>query len=77
MCDEPRYCIKNVATPKATNFTYQSGVRTNLEVTVLYTQLEAKVLTVVTAHLESDAKGSKPNFYTVRRSLVLMEGEQT
>ena len=28
--DEPRYCSKNVATPKATNFNYQFGVYTNL-----------------------------------------------
>ena len=28
--DEPRYCNKNVATPKAINFNYQPGARTNL-----------------------------------------------
>ncbi|MCY6488292.1 hypothetical protein, partial [Actinobacillus pleuropneumoniae] len=28
--DEPQYCSKNVATPKATNFNYQLGVHTNL-----------------------------------------------
>ena len=28
--DEPRYCNKNVATPKATDFNYQPSVRTNL-----------------------------------------------
>ena len=28
--DDPRYCNKNVATPKATDFNYQPGVRTNL-----------------------------------------------
>ena len=28
--DEPWYCNKNVATPKATDFNYQSGVRKNL-----------------------------------------------
>jgi len=28
--DVPRYCNKNVATPKATDFTYQPRVRTNL-----------------------------------------------
>jgi len=75
--NEPRYCRKNVATPKATNFTYQPGVHTNLEVTVLYTQVEVKVLPVVTAHLERDPSSSKPEFYRVRRSLILMEGEQT
>jgi len=30
VCDEPRYCNKNVATPKATDFNYQPEVRTNL-----------------------------------------------
>jgi len=28
--DEPQYCNKNVATPKANNFNYQLGVHTNL-----------------------------------------------
>ena len=28
--DEPLYCNKNVATPKATNFNYQPEVHTNL-----------------------------------------------
>ena len=28
--DEPRYCNKNVATPKAIDFNYQCKVRTNL-----------------------------------------------
>ena len=28
--DEPQYCNKNSATPKATDFNYQLGVRTNL-----------------------------------------------
>jgi len=28
--DEPRYCNKNAATPKATDFNYQPRVRTNL-----------------------------------------------
>ena len=28
--DEPQYCNKNVANPKATDFNYQPGVRTNL-----------------------------------------------
>ena len=28
--DEPLYCNKNAATPKATNFNYQPMVRTNL-----------------------------------------------
>ena len=30
--DEPRYCCKNAATSKATNFTYQPEVCTNLEI---------------------------------------------
>jgi len=30
LCDEPRYCNKNVATPKASEFNYQPGVCTNL-----------------------------------------------
>ena len=74
--DEPRYCSKNVATLRANSFTYQLGVRTNLEVTVLYAQVEVKVLPVVTAHLERDPRGSKLDFYRVRRSLILMEEEQ-
>jgi len=74
--DEPRYYRKNVATPKATDFTYQPEFRTNLEVIVLYTQVGVRVLPVVTAHLERDPRGSKPNFYRVRRSLILMEGKQ-
>ena len=28
--DEPQYCNKNFATPKATNLNYQPGVHTNL-----------------------------------------------
>jgi len=63
--DEPRYCNNNATTPRATNFTYQPGVCTNLEVTVLYAQVEVKVLLIVTA-------------YRVRRKFnSLMEGEQT
>ena len=73
--DEPRYCNKNVATPRATSFTYQPRVRTNVKVNVLYTQVEVKVLPIVTAHLARDRRGSKPNFYRVRRSLIFMEGE--
>lgn len=38
----------------ATKFTYQPGVRRNLEVTMLYTQVGVKVLHVVTAHLARD-----------------------
>ena len=69
--DEPRYCNNNAATPRATSFTYQPRVCTNLEVTVLYTQVEVKVLPVVTVYLTRDPRGSKPNFYKVRRSLSL------
>ena len=69
--DEPRYCNNNTTTSRATNFTYQLGVRTNLEVTVLYAQVEVKVLPVVTIHPERDPRGSKSNFYRVRRSLIL------
>ena len=36
---EPWYCTKNVATPRGCpTLLYQPGVRTNLEVTMLYTQ---------------------------------------
>jgi len=69
--DEPWYCNKNVATSRATSFTYQPRVRTNLEVTVLYAQVKVKVLPVVIAHLENDPGGSKPDFYMVRRSLII------
>jgi len=69
--DEPRYCNKNVATPRATSFTYQPGVRTKLEVKMLYAQVKVKVLLVVTAHLERDPRGSNPYFYRVRRRLFL------
>ena len=68
---EPRYCNKNAATPRATSFTYQPGVRINLEMTVLYAQVKVKVLPIVTSHLARDPKGSKPKFYRVRRSLIL------
>ena len=64
--DEPRYCNNNVTTPKATSFTYQPGVRTNLEVTMLYAQVEVKILPIVTVCLARDPRGSKPNFYRVR-----------
>jgi len=69
--DEPRYCNKNVSNHRATSFTYQCGVHTNLEVTVLYAQVKVKVLPIVTAHLAGNSKGSKPDFYKVRRSLTL------
>ena len=74
--DELRYCSKNDATPRATIFTYQPKFRTNLEVTILYTQVEVKVLPIIIAHLARDSRGSKPDFYRVRRSLILMEGEK-
>ncbi len=77
LCDEARYCSKNVATPIATSFTYQPRVRTNLEVIVLYTQVEVKVLPIVTTHLARDPRGSKTDLYRVRRSLILKEGEKT
>ena len=60
-----------IATTKATSFTYQSEVRTNLEVIVLYAQVEVKVLHVVIVYLERDPRGYMPNFYRVRRSLIL------
>lgn len=53
-CDEPRYCNNNATTPRATNFTYQPRVHTNLEVIVLYAQVEVKVLLVVTICLARD-----------------------
>jgi len=71
LIDEPRYYNKNVATPRATSFSYQPGVRINLEVTVLYTQVKVKALSVVTAHLVRDPKGSKLDFYRVKISLTL------
>jgi len=74
--DEPRYCSKNVVTPRATNFTYQPRVCTNLDVTVIYTKVEVRVLPVVIAYLERDHRGSKLDFYRVRRSLILMKGEK-
>jgi len=45
-------------------------------VTMLYTQVEVKVLPVVTTHLERDPRGSKPDFYRARGSLILIEGEK-
>ena len=54
---EPRYCNKNVATPRATSFTYQPKVRTNLEVTLLYAQVKVKVLPIVNVHLEKRPQG--------------------
>lgn len=75
--DEPRYCNKNATNPRATIFTYHPEVRTNLEVTMLYILVEVRVLPLVIAHLARDPSGSKPNFYRVRRSLILMEGEKT
>lgn len=75
--DEPRYCNKNATTPRATSFTYQLRVLTNLEVTVLYTQEEVRVLPIVTSHLVRDSRGSKIDFYRVRRSFILMEEEKT
>ena len=74
--DEPRYCNNNATTPRATNFTYQPRVCTNLEVIVLYAQVEVKVMPVVIAHMRRDPKGSKSDFYRVRRSLILMEEKQ-
>ena len=63
--DEPRYFNKNATINRVTSFTYQPGVCTNLEVTVLYAQVEVKVLPVVAV-------------YRVRGSFnSLMEGEQT
>ena len=69
--DEPSYCNKNVGTPRDTGFTYQPEVHTNLEVTVLYAQVEVKVLLVVTVYLTRDPRGSKPDLYRVRRSLII------
>lgn len=74
--DDPRYCSNKVATTKETSFTYQPRVRRNLEVTVLYAQVEVKVLLVVTAHLARDPWGSKPDLYRVRRRLILMVEEK-
>lgn len=74
--DKLSYCNKNVATPRATNFTYQPRVHKNLEVTMLFAQVKVKVLHVVTINLARDPRGSKPNFYRARRSLFFMKEEK-
>ena len=43
---------------------------------MLYAQVKVKVLPIITAHLERDPRGSKQDFYRVKRSLILMEEEQ-
>jgi len=52
--DEHQYCNKNVATLVLPAFLYQLGVRTNFEVTVLYTQVKVMVLSFVTVQLARD-----------------------
>jgi len=69
--NECQYCNKDAATPGLPALFYQPGVRTNLEVTVLYTQVKVMVLLVVIVQLARDHWGSKPEFYGVRKSLIL------
>jgi len=52
----------------AASFTYQLGVRTNLEVIVLYAQVKVKFLPVVTVHPVRDPRGSNSEFYRVIRA---------
>ena len=48
--DELQYCSKDLVTPRATKFTSSTRVRTNLEVTMLYTQ-QMQWYTLVTFQL--------------------------
>jgi len=69
--DEHQYCSKNVATPRLPTLLYQPGVRTNLEVTVLYTQVKLMVLPFVTCLAGERPLGIfKLEYYGFRRSLV-------
>ena len=43
---------------------------------MLSSQVEVEVLPIVTVHLARDPRGSKPDFYRVKRSLILMEEEK-
>jgi len=45
--DENQYCSKSSATPGIPSLFYPLGVCTNLEVTVLYTQVKVMVLPFV------------------------------
>ena len=69
--DEHQYCSKDATTPGLPTLLINTRFITNLEVTVLYAQVQVKVLLVVTVHLARDPRGSKPDFYRVRRSLIL------
>jgi len=55
--DERQYCRKNAATLGLPTLLYQPGVRTNLEVTVLYTQVKVMFLLFVTVQLVRDHWG--------------------
>ena len=69
--DEHQYCSKNVATPGLPTLLYQPGVRTNLEVTVLYTQVKVMVLPFVTCSTVEIPLGVfKLDFYGFIISLV-------
>lgn len=39
---------------------------------MLYAQVEVKVLPIVTTYLARDPRGSKPDFYRVRGSLIIL-----
>ena len=53
-CDEHQYCSKNSATLGLPTLLYQPGVRTNLEVKMLYTQVKVIVLPFITVQLARD-----------------------
>jgi len=55
--DECQYCSKNATTPGLPALLYQPEVRTNLEVTVLYTQVKVMVLPFVMVQLARDHWG--------------------
>jgi len=55
--DEHQYYSKNVATPRATNFTLSTGVHTKFVVTELYTQADAMGPLFVTVELAIDQYG--------------------
>ena len=55
--DERQYCSKNAAIPGLLALLYQPGVRTNLEVTMLYTQVKVIVFPFVIVQLVRDHYG--------------------
>ena len=52
--NDHQYCSNNVATLGLPTLLYQPGVRTNLEVIVLYTQVKVMVLPFINVRLERD-----------------------